>query len=135
MLTNEIVSKDEDGNPRSNRDIAKLCLVGESTVRKYRENLSARNAQIDSPERAVKRGKSTYLQNTAKIGKTQKRKKFGGIARDAFKPVRACEKFESRAAIELPYNPVYAANAIISTMGAELAIQIANQILTTTKGN
>lgn len=75
--------------------------------------------------------------NTGKIGKSTppKRKKFGGIARDAFKPVRACEKFESRAAIELPYNPMYAANAIISTMGAELAIQIANQILTITKGN
>ncbi len=136
MLTNDIVSKDDNGNPRPNRDIARQCLVGEATVRKYREILSARNAQIESAKRIVKRGNSTYTQDTTNIGKSNKkrRKQYGSIAPDAFIPKRASQPFESRAAIELPYNPEHAASAIISVMGEELAINIANQILQTLKG-
>ena len=75
--------------------------------------------------------------NTAKIGKSkpQSRKKYGGISPKAFKPVRQGEPYEPKAAIELPYKPFYAANAIISVMGEELAVEIANQILQITKGN
>jgi hypothetical protein len=75
--------------------------------------------------------------NTANITKTNKKRKkqYGGIAPDAFTPKRTGQQFESRAAIELPYNPELAANAIISVMGDELAAEIANQILQTLKGN
>ncbi len=69
MLNNTIVATDEDGNPWANRDIARKCNVDEGTVRNYRKNLSAEIPQMAPPERAVKRGHSTYLQNTSKIGK------------------------------------------------------------------
>lgn len=137
MLTNEIVSMDEMGNPWSNCDIARKCHVSEFMVRRYRETLSSIKSKIDSPERLVKRGNSIYTQNTAKIGKSspKKHKKYGGISPHAFTPVRESEPYEPKAAIELPYKPFYAANAIISVMGQELAVEIAEQILQITKGN
>jgi len=75
--------------------------------------------------------------NTAKIGRSQskRKKQYGGISPHAFKPVRTSEPYEPKAAIDLPYKPFYAANAIISVMGQELAVEIAEQILQITKGS
>ena len=75
--------------------------------------------------------------NTANIGKSQpkKRKQYGGISPHAFTPVRQSEPYEPKAAIELPYKPFYAANAIISVMGEELALEIADHIHQIAKGN
>jgi hypothetical protein len=83
-----------------------------------------------------KTGKRTVM-NTANIGKSKskKRKQYGGISPHAAKPVRSGVPYEPKAAIELPYKPVYAANAIISVMGEALAIEIAEHILQIAKGN
>ena len=137
MLTNDIVSMNDEGKPWNNCEIARQCCVDEGTVRNYRKILSSEFPKIDSSKRTVKRGNSTYTQNTANIGKSgnKRKKQYGGIAPDAFTPKRTGQQFESRAAIELPYNPELAANAIISVMGDELAAEIANQILQTLKGN
>jgi uncharacterized ParB-like nuclease family protein len=137
MLTNEIVSMDEKGVPWNNCEIARRCHVGEASVRRCRDALSSSMTKIGSSERLVKRGNSVYTQNTCNIGKSssKKRKQYGGISPHAFTPVRQSEPYEPKAAIELPYKPFYAANAIISVMGQELAIEIAEQILQITKGN
>ena len=137
MLTNDIVSKDNEGIPRSDRGVAKLCRVHHGTVSRIRKELSVAKRQIDSSKRTVKRGNSTYTQNIAKIGKASKKrkKKYGGIAPDAFTPVRPTGQYEPKAAIELPYKPVYAAKTIVSVMGQEMAVEIANQILQIAKGN
>jgi hypothetical protein len=130
MLTNDIVSKDDKGNPHSDNSIAKHCCVHHTTVGRIRKDLSCAMHKIGSTKRTVKRGNSTYTQDTAKIGKSGKKRKkqYGGIAPDAFTPKRTGQQFESRAAIELPYNPDYAANAIVSVMGGKLAVEIAKRI-------
>jgi len=139
MLTNEIVSKDENGDPWSNRQIARQCHIDEGTVRNYRKNHTAEIPQYETDQRKFihpKTGKPT-LMNTANIGKStpKRRKQYGGIAPDAFKPIRSCGQYEAKAAIELPYKPVYAAKTIISVMGTELAVEIAEEILQIAKGN
>lgn len=139
MLTNEIVSKDENGKPWANREIARRCHVSEITVRRFLEHHTATMSQYETEQRTFthhKTGKPAVM-NTAKIGKSspKKRKQYGGISPHAFTPVRESEPYEPKAAIDLPYKPFYAANAIISVMGQELAVEIAEQILKITKGN
>ncbi len=137
MLTNDIVSKDEKGNPWGDREIARQCHVHHTTIGRIRKELSGALHQIDSSKRTVNRGNSTYTQDTANISKSNKkrRKQYGGIAPDAFKPIRSCGQYEAKAALELPYKPVYAAKTIISVMGTELAVEIAEEILQIAKGN
>jgi len=139
LLTHEIASVDEDGKPWNNCDIARRCHVDEKMVRRLREIHTSAKPKYETEKRAFthpKTGKPTTM-NTTKIGKSKpkSRKKYGGISPKAFKPVRQGEPYEPKAAIELPYKPFYAANAIISVMGEELAVEIANQILQITKGN
>lgn len=140
MLTNDIVSKDEKGNPWGDREIARQCHVTHPFVAKLRQEFHTGNGfQYETEKRTFthpKTGKPAVM-DTANISKANKkrRKQYGGVAPDAFTPKRTGQPFESRAAIELPYNPEYAANAIISVMGEELAAEIANQILQTLKGN
>lgn len=139
MLTNEIVSMDVNGKPWSNRDVAKKCHVDEKMVRRLRDIHTAAKPQYKTEQRTFthpKTGKPAVM-NTANIGKskTNGRKKYGGISPHAAKPVRTCAPYEPKAAIDLPYKPVYAANAIISVMGKELAIEIAQEILQITKGD
>lgn len=139
LLTHEIASKDENGDPWNNCDIARQCHVSEITVRRYREVHTSTMSKYETEKRVFthpKTGKPTIM-NTAKIGKSkpQSRKKYGGISPKAFKPVRQGEPYEPKAAIELPYKPFYAANTLISVMGEALAVEIANQVLQITKGN
>lgn len=139
MLTNDIVSKNDKGIPWNNCEIARQCNVGEATVRRCRDIHTSSKTTYEKDKRLFihpKTGKPTIM-NTANITKTNKKrdKQYGGIAPDAFTPKRTGQQFESRAAIELPYNPEHAANAIISVMGNELAADIANQILKTLKGS
>lgn len=138
MLTNEIASKDENGDPWSNCAIARLCRVNEKMIRRLREVLTSAKPKLENADKVTyitKHGTKAVM-NTTKIGKSKpKSRKFGGISPKALKPVRTGSPYEAKAAIELPYKPKYAANAIISVMGKELAIEIAEEILQITKGN
>ena len=87
MLTNALVSLDDDGNPRSNCDIARHCHVSEITVRRIRKeqeedsgSASSTKSKIARTTRAVTRGGSTYLQDTSKIGRAKKKRKTPGIS-------------------------------------------------------
>ena len=102
MLTNEIVSKGENGNPWSNCDIARRCNVDERTVRNYRKNHTSENPKYKTEQRTFihpKTGKPAVM-NTAKIGKSKRRKQYGGIARDAFVPTRKSQPFENWPRLE-----------------------------------
>jgi hypothetical protein len=127
MLYNEYVSKDGSGNPWSNNEIARRCYVSEKMVRMAREALIASMPGYETGKRAFvhhKSGKPTVM-NIAKMGKSSLK---------VFKPIRASDQFQDRAAIELSYNPISAASVILSTMGKALSIEIANRILAITKG-
>lgn len=135
MLTNEIASKDENGNPWPNREIARKCKTSEFLVRRTRDALSAIKSQIDSPKRTVKRGNSTYTQNTAKIGKGKsKPKKIGELARNAFKPVRSARPALAQTPIDLPHDPYYAAQAIVHAMGKEFTLKLIDALTNRLKG-
>ena len=127
MLYNEYVSKDGSGNPWSGREIARRCCVSERMVRSARESLVAAVPDYETEKRTFvhhKSGKPTVM-NIAKIGKSSLK---------VFKPIRASDQFQDRAAVELPYNPVSAANTILATLGKTLSIEVANRILAITKG-
>ena len=121
MLTNELVSKDEKGNPFSDREIGRLCKVHYRTVGKIRTELYGENTHIGT-KRQVKRGDSVYVQDTSKIqqaNKKRKRWKFGGIDPKAAKPTRKPKIPMRKTALELPHNPEYGARALLGIMGPD----------------
>jgi hypothetical protein len=63
VLTNPLVSCDENGVPWTDRAIARICKVHWNTVAKWRAEYLEK-----SPDRAVTRGGTTYTMNTANIG-------------------------------------------------------------------
>ena len=65
----EAALKHSNAASMSNRDIARHCGVAESTIRNYRESLSAQFAQIETRE--VTRNGTTYTMQTANIGTHQ----------------------------------------------------------------
>jgi hypothetical protein len=127
MLTNEIVSMDESGIPWNNCDIARRCRVSEFLVRRLRENTpSSIKSKIESSQRLVKRGNSTYLQNTAKIGKSNPGyQKSSASLVGAHKP----ETPEEYVTIELPNNPRAAARTLLNALGKKVATDIAENVL------
>ena len=121
MLTNKLVAKGDDGAPRSDREIARLCKVSHDTVRRARKELSGRVGQIDT-KRQVKRGSSVYVQDTAGIqqaNKKRKRRRYGGIAPDAVKPNRKPKIEMRKTPLEMPHSPEYGARTLLSAMGPE----------------
>jgi hypothetical protein len=71
MLNNTIVATDEDGNPRSNCDIANKCHVSEITVRRYRESLTSTMSRLESSKQiayTTKHGTKAIMK-TANLGK------------------------------------------------------------------
>jgi hypothetical protein len=78
------------------REMGRHCAVSESYVRKLHDELSAHNAQMQKPtERTVTRAGTTYVQNTANIGKR-------AAAPPASKPPAAREPTEQQRAITSP---------------------------------
>ena len=126
MLTNELVSMDEDGNPWGDREIARLCGVHHTTIGRIRKELSGALHQIAVPNRAVKRGNSVYTQNTAKIGTSTKHRP--GLPPGVARP-RSSDKPEETINIDLPLNPKSAARTLLITLGREVAIDVAEYIL------
>ncbi|NIA06969.1 MAG: hypothetical protein GWP14_04895 [Actinobacteria bacterium] len=121
MLTNKLVAKGDDGHTRSDREIARLCKVSYVTVGRIRKELSGKPYQIDT-KRQVKRGNSVYVQDTSKIGRANKKRKrrdYGGIAPNAFKPVRKPKVALAKTALELPHDPEYGARALMGVMGPD----------------
>ena len=121
MLTNKLVAKGDDGHPRSDSEIGRLCKVHPVTVGRIRKELSSTKQKIER-KRVVKRGKSVYLQDTSKIGRSSKKRNHGeteGIARDAFKPKRKPRIALRKTALELPHDPEYGARALLGIMGPD----------------
>lgn len=123
LLTHEIASKDENGNPWSNCEIARRCRVDEGTVRNYRKNLSSEIPKVDTSKRVVKRGDSVYIQNTAKIGKSRPK----ASPRQAESQATAAS--EDCVSLDLPHNPKAAARTLLRTFGQKVAVDIAEYVL------
>ncbi|MBI9017344.1 MAG: hypothetical protein JEZ07_08810 [Phycisphaerae bacterium] len=131
----EILLKDDQWLQWSNYEIARRCGVSHVMVSKHRNSLLTVNSERPNARTFVNKNGKTTTMDTTNIGKSNNRKKYGGISDDAFEPVRQCSQLKKRAAVELPYEANYAANAIISAMGEELAFEIAEAIVSKLKGN
>jgi len=135
MLTNPLVSLDDDGNPRSNYDIARHCRVSEFIVRKLRKeqddatgSASTIESQIGRTTRSVTRGGSTYLQDTSKIGRAKKKRKTPGISPNAVMPTRQPRPALAQTNFNLPHDPAYGARAIVAAMGVDYARQLIDSL-------
>ena len=138
MLTHDLAKTGSDGHPWSDREIAKMCRVSAMTVNRIRRELSVTKLQIapgaDSAtsesgshadaKRLVKRGKSTYVQNTANINRNRTPQPSGPApaAKVRFKPCKfhAEDGPVPMRIINLPLNnPDQAALSLISVYGEE----------------
>lgn len=126
MLIHEIASKDENGNPWCDSDIARQCRVHHTTVGRIRKELSCALHKMDTPDRLVKRGNSVYTQNTAKIGKS--RPKSLAVPPCPAQSRKACAP-EDCLTLDIPRNPKSAARTLLGTFGNKVAIAIAEHVL------
>ena len=132
MLINELVAVDEDGKPWSDRAIAKQCAVHHSFVSRTRGSLSPSDSENSSKPRAytTKHG-SKAVMKTARIGR---KRKPGGMARNAMKPVLGHSTHVKKTALELPHDPHWAAKGLLSAFGAEFARALITELTNCLKG-
>jgi len=114
MLTNDLVAKDDKGNPWTDREVARQCGVDHKTVAAVRERVSGEVPQIASPMRAVTRNGTTYTQNTTNIGKP---KKIEGVAEDAAEPTFSPPPVLAQTTLNVPHDPEVAVVALANEFG------------------
>ncbi len=138
MLTNELVATDADGNPWSDREVARQCKVDCKTVAKWRREFSLRNSAV-SPEpgdRAytTKHGSKSVM-NTGNINRNRKpQRKPGGIAKNALMPTRGHSSPARKTALELPHDPHWAARGLLSAFGADFVRTLITELTNCMKG-
>jgi hypothetical protein len=110
------VLEDEEWSQWSNREIARQCGVGETTVRRVREGLTAPKAQSERQPRTYKTRHGTVAR--MKTGTINRQRRRGP---DSPNPVREARPAPAQTNLNLPHDPAYGARAIVSAMGPEYA--------------
>lgn len=113
----------------SNPAIAEHVGVGETMVRRYREILEQQKASKETTSpKATSPGRSATAaaREATRIGKDgrryrsrQRRRRTGGIAKKAFKPVRTGSAPARMTALNLPHDPVMGARTLIELFDAD----------------
>jgi len=134
MLTNELVAKDEDGKPWSDRAIAKQCSVSARLVAELRLALTAdsRSENSQQPRAYTTKHGSKAVMKTARIGR---KRKPVGLARNAMKPVLGHSSHVKKTALELPHDPHWAARGLLSAFGADFARALITELTNCLKGS
>lgn len=121
MLTNKLVATNDEGNPWSNREVARRCCVSLDLVNRLRDSLNESFSEPAKTDRAytTKHG-TTAVMKTRNIGRRKAAvpRPRGGIAPSAMTPVRGHSTPSKKTAIELPHDPRWAARSLLSTLGA-----------------
>ncbi|MCK6458110.1 MAG: ParB/RepB/Spo0J family partition protein [Phycisphaerae bacterium] len=107
----------------SNPAIAEHVGVGEAMVRRYRESLETRKSTSDPSgssltnlqKRVGRDGKRYPARSTKRRGS----RRAGGIARNAFKPVRIGGAPARMTALNLPHDPIMGARTLIELFDAD----------------
>ena len=136
MLTNELVAKDADGNPWSDRAVAKQCKVHHSFVSRYRLSLSPSDSEAADSDRAytTKHGTKAVMK-TGNINRNRSpQRKPGGIARNALMPTRGHSSPTKKTALELPHDPHWAARGLLSAFGADFVRTLITELTNCMKG-
>ena len=123
MLTNPLVSVDDDGNPWSNNAIAQRCQVDPKTVASVRSGMEIHSC-------VTRKGTDGKVYNTSKIGRTKKKRKPGGISPNAMMPTRQPRPALAQTNLNLPHDPVYGARAIVAAMGQDYAHRLLDSLTT-----
>ncbi|NLW84510.1 MAG: hypothetical protein GXY41_08950 [Phycisphaerae bacterium] len=125
LLTHEIASRDENGNPWSDSDIARQCHVHHTTVGRIRKDHTCAMHKYENEKRAFthpKTGKPTVM-NTAKIGRS-----FPKRATSKGSPSRPDASGDCLT-IDIPRHPKSAARTLLSLFGKTVATEIAEHVL------
>jgi uncharacterized ParB-like nuclease family protein len=121
MLTNKLVATDDDGNPWSDNEVARRCVVSRGVVTRTRASLAqSASEEAPSPRSYTTKHGTTAVMKTKNIGRrraTDSRPR-GGLAPTAMTPVRGHSTPSKKTAIELPHDPRWAARSLLSTLGA-----------------
>ena len=140
MLTNELVATDADGNPWSNREVARRCAVSLDLVNRIRASLNDSFSEHDSKPRSytTKHGTKSVMK-TGNIGKSRgsnrtAHRKPGGIARNAMMPIRGHSSPTRKTALELPHDPHWAARGLLSAFGVDFVRSLITELTNCTKG-
>ncbi len=127
--------KDAEWSNWSSREIARRCGVSNGMVDDYRRSMPGSGGEISQPRYYVTKHGTIARMNTAKIGNKKTTRKSDGPKLDTLTTVRECGTCESRAALELTYDPRCAAHTIISAMGEPMSLNIAHTIISVVRGN
>jgi len=137
MLTNELVATDGDGNPWSDNEIARRCAVSHGVVTRVRSSLSQNES--DRPARGrsftTKHGTRAVMK-TGNIGRSRsRRRKPGGLAKNAMKPVRGHSTPKRKTALELPHDPHWAARGLLSALGPDFVRALITELTNCLEGH
>lgn len=130
------ILEDDEWSVWSQTDIAKLCGVSREFVCRLASNMSASCDRSQDSTRIIKRGQSTYQQQTGKIGwaskSSLKTSQPPGFAKKAYRP-KACHSEHSPVpmrSVSLPLNnPQLAAKCMIGLYGKPYMQQLAAEAI------
>ena len=139
MLTNELVSANDDGFPWSDRTIARMCGVSHEFVRKVRGECFATESEdslstVDSDGSSDCRSYTTKqgtkaVMNTSNIGRrSKKRRKRGATAPEALTPVHSQTKHLDVVTLQLPYVPEGIVRGLVSAFGDVMCRQVIQEM-------
>ena len=132
MLTNDLVAKNEAGVPWSDSEVARRCNVDRRLVAQVRSSLAQCTSEESPQPRAyTTRHGSKAVMKTARIGR---KRKPGGLARNAMKPVLGHSTRVKKTALELPHDPHWAAKGLLSAFGADFARALITELTNCLKG-
>jgi len=127
-----------EGVKSSDNEIAKHVGATHPTVAKYRAELESSCEIYKMPTRKVTRGKSSYKQDTTKIGGKRKRvgdrKPSRRMASRIQKPTRAPNPMEKMTALSMPHNPMSGARTLIEVFDADYLRVLVKEISSHLKG-
>lgn len=124
MLTNSLVSLDEEGNPWSDNAIAKRCQVSPHTVASARSGMQMHSC-------ATRKGTDGKVYDTSNIGRKKRaprNRKPGGISPNAMMPTRQPRPALAQTNLNIPHDPVYGARAIVAALGVDYARQLIDSL-------
>ncbi|MFN7429670.1 MAG: hypothetical protein ACK5TP_03700, partial [bacterium] len=109
MLTNELVATDDDGNPWSDNEVARRCVVSRGVVTRTRASLAqSASEEAPSPRSYTTKHGTKAVMKTRNIGNRKTvspARATGGLAPSAMTPVRGHSTPSKKTAIELPHDP------------------------------
>ena len=137
MLTSEAVARNDDAEPWSDNEIARVCRVSQPFVTKMRSisqsNLTSNVLSENRPKSRAYTNKhgTKAVMNTAKIGRSPRPPRSPKPSEDppsALPSVVEHGRRMPKTALDLPHDPRWAARAVVNAMGREFARALATEL-------